>query len=129
VLLSFRSWGNALPWFPIAHLAESAVEALVEFIADDKARDVVDGRQLASAIAIIGSSGAPGAPGAPASGLDADSPAGDLRIDTRVATTRIKRLVDGPPPLSPSARLAITAAAAALVLTPAAVLLTLMVVA
>jgi Zn-dependent protease with chaperone function len=126
VLLSFRSWGNALPWFPIAHLAESAVEALVEFIADDKARDVVDGRQLASAIAIIGSSGTPGAP---ANGLDADSPAGDLRIDTRVATTRIKRLVDGPPPLSPSARLAITAAAAALVLTPAAVLLTLMVVA
>ncbi|RWZ51865.1 M56 family peptidase [Labedella phragmitis] len=123
VLLSFRSWGNALPWFPIAHLAEIAVEALVEFIADDKARDVVDGRQLASAIAIIGSSGAPTGP------LDADSPAGDLRVDTRVATTRIKRLVDGPPPLSSSVRLAIRTAAAALVITPAAVLLTLMVVA
>jgi hypothetical protein len=123
VLLSFRSWGNALPWFPIAHLAEIAVEALVEFIADDKARDVVDGRQLASAIAIIGSSGS--SAGTP----DADSPAGDLRVDTRVATTRIKRLVDGPPPLSSSARVAIRTAAAVLLLTPAVVLLSLMVVA
>lgn len=123
VLLSFRSWGNALPWFPIAHLAEIAVEALVEFIADDKAREVVDGRHLASAIAIIGSSGTA------VGGHDVDSPAGDLRVDTRVATTRIRRLVDGPPGLQPPTRAAIQGAALVLLLSPAVVLLSLTVVA
>lgn len=118
VLLSFRSWGNALPWFPIAHLAEIAVEALVEFIADDAARTVVDGRQLASAIALIGSAGAPAAP------VDVDSPARDYRVDTRVATTRIRRLVDGPPPLDRGLRGAIVGGAIVLLLLPFALLLT-----
>ena len=118
VLLSFRSWGNALPWFPIAHLAETAVEALVEFIADDHARTVVEGRQLASAIALIGSAGAPAAT------VHADSPARDYRIDTGVATTRIRRLVDGPPPLDPRVRSSILAGAILLVLLPTTLLLT-----
>jgi Zn-dependent protease with chaperone function len=124
VLLSFRSWGNALPWFPIAHLAESAVEALVEFIADDHARTVVEGRQLASAIALIGSSGS--APSAP---VDVDSPARDYRIDTRVATTRIRRLVDGPPALAGGLRGAILAGAILLILLPVTLLITVSVVA
>lgn len=123
VLLSFRSWGNALPWFPIAHLAETAVESLVEFIADDHARTVVDGRQLASAIALIGSSGAPSAT------VDADSPARDFHIDTGVATTRIRRLIDGPPPIDERLRVAILTGAILLVLLPLALLLAVSVVA
>lgn len=118
VLLSFRSWGNALPWFPIAHLAEIAVEALVEFIADDRARTVVDGHQLASAIALIGSAGASSTP------VHVDSPARDVRVDTRVATTRIRRLIDGPPPLENGRRLTIIAGAIALLLVPIGVVLT-----
>ena len=118
VLLSFRSWGNALPWFPIAHLAEIAVEALVEFIADDHARTVVESRQLASAIALIGSAGTPSTP------VDVDSPARDYRVDTRVASTRIRRLVDGPPPLDARLRTAIVTGAILLVLLPTTLLLT-----
>jgi Zn-dependent protease with chaperone function len=116
VLLSFRSWGNALPWFPIAHLAEIAVEALVEYIADDRARTVVEGRQLASAIALIGSAGAPSVT------VDVDSPARDHRVDSRVATSRIRRLIDGPPPLDGRLRSGILAGAILLLLLPPSLL-------
>ncbi|RUQ97167.1 M56 family metallopeptidase [Labedella endophytica] len=123
VLLSFRSWGNALPWFPIAHLAETAVESLVEYIADDQARTVVDSHQLASAIALIGSAGAP------SGAVHADSPARDYRVDTGVATTRIRRLLDGPPPLEPRVRIAILTGAILLLLLPLTLLLTISLVA
>jgi hypothetical protein len=123
VLLSFRSWGNALPWFPIAHLAEIAVEALVEFIADDRARAVVGGAPLAQAIAVIGSSDAP------AIDHHADSPAGDYRVDTRVATARIRRIVADAPAFDPRARTAILIGAGLILLTPATLLLTLILVA
>ncbi|QYF75367.1 M56 family metallopeptidase [Cryobacterium sp. PAMC25264] len=54
VLLAFKSWHSALPWFPIANRAETAVALLVEMLADDQARQVVDDRTLATAIALVG---------------------------------------------------------------------------
>ncbi|MDJ0348491.1 M56 family metallopeptidase [Cryobacterium sp. PH29-G1] len=54
VLLAFKSWHSALPWFPIANRAENAVALLVEMLADDHARRVVDDRTLARAIALVG---------------------------------------------------------------------------
>lgn len=55
VLLAFRAWHSALPWFPIANRAENAVALLVEMLADDTARREVDDATLASAIALVGS--------------------------------------------------------------------------
>ncbi|TFD65210.1 M56 family metallopeptidase [Cryobacterium ruanii] len=54
VLLAFKSWHSALPWFPIANRAENAVALLVEMLADDHARRVVDDYTLARAIALVG---------------------------------------------------------------------------
>ncbi|WP_158252591.1 M56 family metallopeptidase [Cryobacterium sp. Y57] len=53
VLLAFKSWHSALPWFPIANRAENAVALLVEMLADDRARRVVDDYTLARAIALV----------------------------------------------------------------------------
>ncbi|GAA1835613.1 M56 family metallopeptidase [Agromyces salentinus] len=61
VLLSFRAWHSALPWFPIANRAERAVALLTEMLADDTARHEVGDRALGSAILLVGSSGEPGA--------------------------------------------------------------------
>ncbi|MBO3665022.1 M56 family metallopeptidase [Microbacterium stercoris] len=38
LLVAFKAWREALPWFPIAAVAESEVAALVEMRADDSAR-------------------------------------------------------------------------------------------
>lgn len=46
LLVAFKAWRRALPWFPIAARAESEVAALVEMLADDVAR-----RALAAEVA------------------------------------------------------------------------------
>lgn len=61
VLLSFRAWHSALPWFPIANRAERAVAVLAEMLADDAARREVGDRALHSAMLLVGSAGEPGA--------------------------------------------------------------------
>lgn len=61
LLLAFRAWRSALPWFPIAALADAEVAALVEMLADDHARREVRDEVLARAILAVGASGVPGA--------------------------------------------------------------------
>lgn len=61
LLLAFRAWSSALPWFPIAARAEVEVAALVEMLADDHARREVHDEVLARAILQVGASGVPGA--------------------------------------------------------------------
>src|SRR5699024_2958099 len=61
LLLAFRAWRSALPWFPVAAYAEAEVAALVEMLADDVARRDVQDRDLARAILAVGSSGVSGA--------------------------------------------------------------------
>lgn len=61
LLLVFRAWRSALPWFPIAVLADSEVAALVEMLADDHARREVRDEVLARAILKVGTRGIPGA--------------------------------------------------------------------
>jgi Zn-dependent protease with chaperone function len=53
VLVAFRAWRNALPWFPIAARAASEVGVLVELLADDRARRVSSDAVLARAIAAV----------------------------------------------------------------------------
>lgn len=57
LLLAFRAWRSALPWFPIAARAEVEVAALVEMLADDHARREVRDEVLARAILQVGASG------------------------------------------------------------------------
>ncbi|TFC34327.1 M56 family peptidase [Cryobacterium sp. TMT2-42-4] len=112
VLLAFKSWHSALPWFPIANRAENAVALLVEMLADDQARRVVDDRTLATAIALVGS-----AHQVDPLGTDvelADGP--DHPFD--LVTPRVRRLITPPAPLTPSAVLFVAAGAGALLLLP-----------
>jgi len=55
VLVLFRAWYASLPWFPIAFRAQREVGMLIEMLADDRARRVVDDSVLARAIALVGS--------------------------------------------------------------------------
>lgn len=60
LLLAFRAWRSALPWFPVAALADAEVAALVEMLADDHARREVRDEVLARAILAVGAGGMPG---------------------------------------------------------------------
>ena len=121
VLLAFKSWHNALPWFPIANRAENAVALLVEMLADDRARHVVDDRTLASAIALVGSAGQP-------DGTDTRTHHDSTRSNEpghplNLVTPRVRRLVTPPPPLPMTAKAGILVAAAALLALPTLLLL------
>ncbi|HVL60836.1 MAG TPA: M56 family metallopeptidase, partial [Microbacterium sp.] len=61
VLLAFRAWHGALPWFPIANRAERAVAQLTEMLADDGARRATGDDPVRRAIVQVGSGGEPGA--------------------------------------------------------------------
>lgn len=54
VLVLFRAWHTSLPWFPIAYRAQQEVGLLIELLADDRARLVVDEAVLATTIARVG---------------------------------------------------------------------------
>lgn len=55
VLVAFRAWHSALPWFPIAARAAEEVAVLVELLADDGARRTTPDDVLARAIAAVSS--------------------------------------------------------------------------
>jgi Zn-dependent protease with chaperone function len=117
VLLAFKSWHSALPWFPIANRAENAVALLVEMLADDRARRVVSDLTLATAIALVGSAHQVDPLGADV--VLADEP--DHPFD--LVTPRVRRLIEPPPPLPLSQTVAVVAGAAALLLLPTLLLL------
>src|SRR5690606_5411056 len=77
LLLAFRAWWSALPWFPIAARAEVEVAALVEMLADDHARREVRDEVLARAILQVGAAGGTGA-------VAAQPGAGSARVGDRV---------------------------------------------
>jgi Zn-dependent protease with chaperone function len=121
VLLAFKSWHSALPWFPIANRAENAVALLVEMLADDQARKVVDDRTLARAIALVGTAGGTAGP------LSAvpDAPALSAEPDSGpdMVTPRVRRLLAHPSSLPRVARLAVLATALSLLAVPTFLLL------
>ena len=112
VLVAVKSWHRALPWFPIANRAEAAVGLLVEMLADDQARRVVDDETLATAIALVASEGADRPDGSTLECLHAgDSTPG-------FAGRRVQRLMHHKDPLSTQARLGVLTASFALLLVP-----------
>ncbi|WP_221583320.1 M56 family metallopeptidase [Microbacterium sp. G2-8] len=54
LLVAFKAWRSALPWFPMAGRAAGEVEALVEMLADDQARRSQPDEVLARAILQVG---------------------------------------------------------------------------
>ncbi|WP_353988057.1 M56 family metallopeptidase [Ruicaihuangia caeni] len=108
VLLAFKAWNAALPWFPIANRAERSVAELVEMLADDEARRTVSGETLARAIKRVGSAWE--SPDASGTGYVPDAVA---------VQRRAERLEPGNRPLSPAARSAVLTGSAALALAPA----------
>lgn len=56
VLVAFRAWHQALPWFPVAALAERRVAVLVEMLADDRARSAAGDGAVARAIVLVAES-------------------------------------------------------------------------
>ena len=122
VLLAFRAWRTALPWFPIATRANVAVTMLVEMLADDQARRVVSDDTLVQSILRVAteSSGWTGPDlelvslvGTPRRGNDGGA----------AAAGRIARLVDQQPPLSAIARAGVIIAAVALIAIPTVLLI------
>lgn len=79
VLVAFRAWHSALPWFPIAARAAEEVAVLVELLADDTARRTVPDATLARAIATVSAAHA-------TDFVDAGAP------PPRVSRDRIRRL-------------------------------------
>lgn len=60
LLVAFKAWRQALPWFPIAARAETEVSALVEMLADDVARRTQPDETLARAILKVAGTGSLG---------------------------------------------------------------------
>ena len=107
VLVAFRAWHAALPWFPIASRAQREVGLLIEMLADDRARSQVADPVLATAITLVGGASTPD------SVAEASRPS-DIRL-------RVLRLALPPLPLPVEAL--VVGAAAALLGVPTALLL------
>lgn len=116
VQTAFDAWHRSLPRFPIASRAKREVGMLIEMLADDRARRVVDDRTLASAISLVSTANAGAGPGAGVPMGDPVSRSGDqLRA-------RVTRLIAGSPPLPLAGRLPVALAAVALVAVPTVLL-------
>lgn len=115
VLLAFRAWRSALPWFPIANRAEQAVALLVEMLADDEARHRVNGPTLAGAIALVGTSWS-----AEGTGESFEAP---TSVDPAAVGARISRLLTPQPGLGLRQRGIVLITTVALVGVPAILML------
>ncbi|WP_350346838.1 M56 family metallopeptidase [Agromyces sp. G08B096] len=113
VLLAFRAWHQALPWFPIANRSERAVTLLTEMLADDGARRATGPDALAGALERLGAAGEPGA----------YAETGGVAPDSEMVEARLARLRGLGRPLGAAARVGIVAASVLLVALPVAAML------
>jgi Zn-dependent protease with chaperone function len=117
LLVAFRAWHTSLPWFPSAYRAEREVGALVEMLADDRARTTSADATLATAIALV-------AGGRPTGG-EAITESPVLHAATAEQThERVRRLVGSSAPLGPRARAGVLVVALALIAVPTILLFT-----
>jgi Zn-dependent protease with chaperone function len=116
VLLAFRAWNASLPWFPIASRARREVGLLVEMLADDRARRVVDDQTLATAIALVAGGTGDAAP------IERDDDLMEQASPAEV-TPRVRRLLAPAGPLPLTARGAVVSVAFALIGVPTVLLL------
>jgi Zn-dependent protease with chaperone function len=127
VLIAFRAWRSALPWFPITTRAQDAVGVLVEMLADDRARYEVADDVLAATVARVALEGGDvlDAAGRAARNGSVASPSGGLvpSADAASVQRRVARLAPEVRSLPVAARLGVAALAVALVLVPTVLLL------
>ncbi|MFJ4208196.1 M56 family metallopeptidase [Paenarthrobacter sp. NPDC089675] len=130
LLWAFAAWRQALPWFPTTRLAQTAVNSLIEMLADDVALRTESKSTLIKAIAIV-SSGTPSPSLAGGASLNAgggvvegsavsatggaDSP--------RTTASRVSRLLSPQPPLARGLRALVLASSVLLLAVPTALLI------
>ncbi|MFI2563638.1 M56 family metallopeptidase [Paenarthrobacter sp. NPDC018779] len=130
LLWAFAAWRQALPWFPTTRLAQTAVNSLIEMLADDVALRTESKGTLIKAIAIVSSGSA--SPGT----LSAGSLAGGSGIieggsvsatggadSPRTTASRVSRLLSPQPPLAKGLRTLVLVVSALLLAVPTALLI------
>ena len=110
VALPFAAWTRALPWFPGIRRARTAVDGLLEMVADDAAVHRCEREALASALARIATIGG------------AATPDGAFASSGGVILARVRRLLD-PPVRSTGLRVLLYGTAVVLFVLPAVVVL------
>ncbi|MFF1831034.1 M56 family metallopeptidase [Paenarthrobacter sp. NPDC058040] len=133
LLWAFAAWRQALPWFPTTRLAQTAVNSLIEMLADDVALRTESKGTLIKAIAIVSSGSS--APAPPPGTLSAGSLAGGGIIEggsvsatggadsPRTTASRVSRLLSPKPPLAKGLRTLVLATSALLLAVPTALLI------
>ncbi|MCX8455311.1 MULTISPECIES: M56 family metallopeptidase [Paenarthrobacter] len=133
LLWAFAAWRQALPWFPTTKLAQTAVNSLIEMLADDVALRTESKSTLIKAIAIVSSGSTAPAPGS-ALNASALQPGSAILEGGRVSATggadsprttasRVSRLLSPEPPLSKALRSLVLVASALLLAVPTALLI------
>lgn len=129
LLWAFAAWRQALPWFPTTRLAQTAVNSLIEMLADDVALRTESKGTLIKAIAIVASgSPAPGAGRGPlaiaGTGVEDSALSATGGADSpRTTASRVSRLLSPKPPLAKGLRALVLAASAMLLAVPTALLI------
>jgi Zn-dependent protease with chaperone function len=130
LLWAFAAWRQALPWFPTTRLAQTAVNSLIEMLADDVALRTESKSTLIKAIAIV-SSGTPSPSLAGGASLNAGGGVVESSAvsatggadSPRTTASRVSRLLSPEPPLAKGIRTLVLAASAMLLAVPTALLI------
>ncbi|WOH20413.1 M56 family metallopeptidase [Paenarthrobacter sp. GOM3] len=129
LLWAFAAWRQALPWFPTTRLAQTAVNSLIEMLADDVALRTESKGTLIKAIAIVASGSSQ-----PTIGTHAFTTGGAVVEGSSVSATggadsprttasRVSRLLSPQPPLTRGLRILVLAASILLLAVPTALLI------
>lgn len=113
VLVAFRAWRAALPWFPVTKLSYRTVALLIELLADDQARRVASDHELRETIELVARGH-----------LFAETPEAALPADAQAwsTTARVERLDQELTPLPPAAQGVVVSASVALLAVPTVLL-------
>ncbi|WP_405475732.1 M56 family metallopeptidase [Paenarthrobacter ilicis] len=129
LLWAFAAWRQALPWLPTTRLAQTAVNSLIEMLADDVALRTESKGTLIKAIAIVSSGTSQPAAGANtlnAGGavVEGNSVSATGGADSpRTTASRVSRLLSPRPPLTKALRITVLVASALLLAVPTALLI------
>jgi Zn-dependent protease with chaperone function len=151
LLWAFAAWRQALPWFPTTRLAQTAVNSLIEMLADDVALRTESKGTLIKAIAIVASGASQPALGGQVAGGQAHAgqafsrsqelaggqalSAGGAVVEgnavsatggadsPRTTASRVSRLLSPKPPLTKPVRVLVLLASALLLAVPTALLI------
>ncbi|MGO4435688.1 M56 family metallopeptidase, partial [Paenarthrobacter sp. RAF9] len=129
LLWAFAAWRQALPWFPTTRLAQTAVNSLIEMLADDVALRTESKGTLIKAIAIVASGSSQPTVGTHAfttggAVVEGNSVSATGGADSpRTTASRVSRLLSPQPPLTRGLRILVLAASILLLAVPTALLI------